>query len=49
MEEIDISALSFEDAVKKIMELTGMDEADAEMMVAISRGEIDGDVIEVED
>lgn len=49
MEEIiDFSALSFDDAVKAVMKVTGMDEADATMMVAISRGEIDGDIIELE-
>lgn len=48
-EIIDLAEMPFDEAVRLAMQVFGMGEAEAKMMVAISQGLIDSDVIEVDD
>lgn len=45
-EIIDLSKLPREEAVKRAMELFNFTRSEAEFYIAISRGEIDGDVVD---
>ena len=49
MEEIDFKKLPRGEAVKLAIELLKFSPSDADEYIAFIRGEIDGDVIEVED
>lgn len=42
---IDLHKLSFDDAVKKAMEMFAFTKSDAELYVAIITGEVEGDVV----
>jgi len=46
-EIIDLSKLPREEAVKMAMELFKFTRSEAEFYTAISRGEIDGDIVEI--
>lgn len=46
MDQVDLTKLPHDEAVKKAMELFGFTESDAEFYIAILTGEVDGDVIE---
>ena len=49
MEEIDLTKMPREEAVKLAMTLFNFTRSYAEFYVAMARGEVDGDVIEVEE
>lgn len=46
---IDIKNLSHEEAVEQVMKVLGLSRSDAEMCVAIERGESHGDIIFLDD
>lgn len=48
-EPIDVSSLPEEEQVKLIMRMTGKDEVTVREMLAIERGESEGDVVETEE
>ena len=44
-----ITGLSDEENVKAMMDVLGVSESEARFILAIEKGEIDGDIVEVED
>ena len=49
LEIIDLNKLPREEAIEKAMKILGFSRSDAEFYIAMGRGEVDGDIIKVDD
>ena len=48
LEIIDLNKLPREEAVEKAMKILGFSKSDAEFYIAMSRGEVDGDLVKID-